>query len=120
MDVIEHGPTCIGGVSCVYKSAGEHPYKPCVNGSKKEFSRFGALASSRNVIQNPANLTCREVCVCKKTALLANHGLHARRTAELLYKFGSSPTLPHDSVANGSAGCRIPDQSRFSLVIDAY
>ena len=99
-------------------TARQVPDKPCVDSTEEKVSRLGFFLCALNVIKNPLNLRCAEICVNKKSRSLLDV-FFKTVLFKLLAVFRSSSALPNDSVINRLARMLVPYDSGLSLICNA-
>ena len=118
MDIIDHGPAGIGGISRVGLAASEHPNEPCVHRAKSKFACFGTSAGVRDRVEQIGDFAGREIRVEQKSCLGGDH-LFMTCIFELAAKFSSAPVLPNQRPVDGLTCLAIPDDGGFTLIGDA-
>ena len=99
-------------------AAGQIPDEPRVHIAEQQLAALGALARTRNVIEDPLDLRAGKIGVDEQTGLL----LHIRAKTvgrELIADGRRAAALPDDRVIDGLARILVPDDRRLSLVCDA-
>ena len=83
-----------------------------------QFAGASAAAGIGDIVEQPANLACREIGIDHQPRFLLDHRGVAV-VLELVAETGGSPVLPDDGVMNRPAGLPIPEHRGFALVGDA-
>lgn len=99
----------------MHSAAGQLPYQPCLNGSKKETAFFGFLPGAFHMIQNPFQFCPAEIRVNQKSCLLADQLLISfflQRIADIC----RSSALPDDRIADRDSRFPVPDHRRLPLI----
>ena len=99
-------------------AAGQIPDEPRIHVAEQQLAALGALARTRNVIEDPLDLRAGEIGVNEQAGLF----LHIRAETvgrELIADGRRAAALPDDCVIDGLAGVLVPDDRRLALVRDA-
>ncbi len=116
MDVEEHGAAGVGGVGGMHLSSGQVPHQPRIDGAEGQLARFGALAGTGNLVQDPGDLAGGIVGVGDETRATCHLVRRECVGTARLHDVGGAPTLPHDGVVDGLAGGAVPHHRGLALV----
>ena len=118
VNIKQHCARAVGIVRHMGAAAGQIPDEPRVHIAEQQLAALGALARTRNVIEDPLDLRAGKIGVDEQAGLL----LHIRAKTvgcELIADGCRAAALPDDRVIDGLARVLVPDDRRLALVRDA-
>ena len=118
VDVEEHRAGSVRIIRDMRFAAREFPDQPRINRAEQQLTLLGTLLRALDMVENPANLRCGEVCVNRQTRLLT-HLFHEAFRFQCFGNWSRLTALPDNRVVDWPTGLLVPDDGRLALVRDA-
>ena len=117
-DVEQHRARRVAHVGGMDLAVRQLPHQPAVDRAESQVAMGCGDVGAVHMVQDPADLGCREVRVDHQAGAVADLRFHAMCTQLRAQRF-AAPVLPDDGVVDRLAGAAVPHHRGLALVGDA-
>ena len=118
-DVVQHGAAGVGAVGNVHLAAGQLPDQPSVHRAEQKLPGLGLFPRAGDVVQDPLDLSGREIGVRHKAGVFPDIVCHAGGLEQLVHKGRGAAALPDDGIIHRASSALVPQDGGLALVGDA-